>query len=253
MLVRAPLSARLLAWLPFVASAALVALAIDLALRSPLLGLLSGALALLVFVPQLVSRRRLRRILTSGDVNAVIAVWSRSLDRLPHPQTMGPLLLATALAAHGLTDRARRVLQRAERGDAWEAALEHRLFLGALIDAFEGEREQALEKAGALERLPLPAAGPFLQNRVLLLRAALAAFARAFARLARPGDAELLQRAANTSPLVHWAMRYAAAVALIDGGRSGEARRLVEAAPRWPEESAFHFFQLELEAQLKAA
>ncbi len=251
--VRAPLSARLLAWLPFVASAALVAVAIDLALRSPVLGLVTAVLALLVFLPQLLSRRRVRRILTSGDVNAVIEVWSRSLERLPHRETMGPLLLATALAAHGLTDRARRVLQRAERGDAWEAAIEHRLFLGALLDAFEGERQLALEKAGALERLPLPAAGPFLRERVMLLRAALGAFARAFARATQPGDAELLQRAAETSPLVHWAMRYAAAVALIDGGRSVEARRLVEAAPPWPEESAFHSFQRELEAQLKAA
>ncbi|HVJ20400.1 MAG TPA: hypothetical protein VM686_33525 [Polyangiaceae bacterium] len=253
MYVRSPLSARLWAWLPFVASAALVALAIDLALRSPLLGGLLGTLALLVFLPQLVSRRRVRRILVSGDINAVLEVWNRSLDQLPHRETLGPLLLATALAAHGLTDRARRVLERAQRGDAWEAAIEHRLFVEALLDAFEGQRVEALHKAESLEKLPLPAAGPFLRERMVLLRSALAAFTRAFARNARPGDVELLERAAKTSPLVHWAMRYAAAVAMVDGGRRGDARRMLDSAPPWPEESAFHFFHRELEAELKLA
>jgi hypothetical protein len=253
MYARAPFSARLLAWLPFVASAALVALALDLALRSPLLGALLGTLAGLVFLPQLLSRRRVRRILVSGDINAVLEVWSKSLEQLPHKETLGPLLLATALAAHGLTDRARRVLDRAQRGEAWDAAIEHRLFVEALLDAFEGQRESALHKAESLEKLPLPAAGPFLRERMLLLRSALAAFARAFARDTRPGDVELLERAARTSPLVHWAMNYAAAVAMVDGGRKGEARRLLESAPAWPEESAFHFFHRELQTELGTA
>jgi hypothetical protein len=252
MFVRPPLPARIVAWLPFVASAALVALALDLALRSPLLGGLVAGLALLVFLPQVLSRRRLRRILVSGDINAVLEVWNKSLDQLPHRETLGPLLLATALAAHGLTDRARRVLDRAERGDAWEAAIEHRLFVEALLDAFEGQRTEALQKAESLEQLPLPAAGPFLRERMVLLRSALGAFTRAFARSTRPGDVELLERAAKTSPLVHWAMRYAAAVAMVDGGRMGDARRVLESAPAWPEESAFHFFHLELLAELKA-
>lgn len=253
MYVRAPLSARFLAWLPFVASAALVALALDLALRSPLLGGLLGTLALLVFLPQLLSRRRVRRILVSGDINAVLEVWSRSLEQLPHRETLGPLLLATALAAHGLTERARRVLERAQRGEAWEAALEHRLFVEALLDAFEGDRALAQQKAESLEKLPLPAAGPFLRERMVLLRSALSAFTRAFARTTKPGDVELLERAAHTSPLVHWAMRYAAAVAMVDGGRRGDAQRLLESAPPWPEESAFHFFHRELLAELKLA
>ncbi|HEV8245244.1 MAG TPA: hypothetical protein VGP93_05730 [Polyangiaceae bacterium] len=251
--MRTPFSARILAWLPFVASAALVALSIDLALRSPALGIVVAVLALLVSLPQLLSRRRVRRVLMSGDVNAVIEIWSRSLERLPYRETMGPLLLATALAAHGLTDRARRVLARAQRGEAWDAALEHRLFLEALLDAFEGDRDLALQKAASLARLPVPAAGPFLRDRVILLRTALGALARAFARATAPGDVELLQRAADTSPLVHWAMRYAAAVALINDGRLSEVRSLLDSAPLWPEESAFHAFQRELEAQLQAA
>jgi hypothetical protein len=62
-----------------------------------------------------------------------------------------------------------------------------------------------------------------------------------------------LERAAQTSPLVHWAMRYAAAVAMVDGGRNNDARRVLDSAPAWPEESAFHFFHRELEAELKLA
>jgi hypothetical protein len=246
-------SARLLAWLPFVASAALVAIAIQLLFRSPVLGGLVLALAVIVLVPQFLSRRRLRRVLMSGDINAVLAVWTRAIDRVPHRETMEPLLLATAFAAHGLTDRARFLLERAKRGDAWEAAVEHRLFVEALLDTLEGQREDAVHKAESVERLPLPAAGPFLRDRVVLLRSALAAFARAFAHAARPGDVELMTNAGQSSPLVHWLMRYGAAVALIDRGSRLEARALLETAPRWPEESVFHLFHAEIDAELKLA
>ena len=69
-----------------------------------------------------------------------------------------------------------------------------------------------MRKAAALETLPMPGAGPFARRRVALLRRGLGALARAFAHASRDEDARVLARAAGTSPLVHWAMRYAAAV-----------------------------------------
>src|SRR5690606_3237941 len=114
------------------------------------------------------------------------------------------------------------------------------------------ERQRALERAEEIHCLPLPTASPFLRARVLLLRHALVALARAFARTSTPDDARLLERAAHKSPLVHWAMRYAAAIAHIDHREPERARALIASAPRWPEESAFHFFHEEIVAELSA-
>src|SRR5262245_54599168 len=119
-----PLFQRILGWVPFVLSAALVASALQLAFRRPALGLVLAELSLVLLIPQLLYRRRLRRVLRSGDVNAVLSAWGASVDRVPHPETMSPLITATALAAHGLVARARRALRLARRGPAWEAALE---------------------------------------------------------------------------------------------------------------------------------
>ena len=91
----------------------------------------------------------------------------------------------------------------------------------------------------------------FLIQRVVLLRTALGALARAFAHVARVGDVELLERAARKSPLVHWAMRYAAAVIRIERGERSKAEKLLEHAPNWPTESAFRSFHLELSAELQ--
>src|SRR5687767_5591650 len=167
-----PLRARLLAWVPFVASAALVAFGIQLAIKAPLMGALLGLLSGLVLVPQLLARQRVRRLLVSGNVDAVLQAWSSALERVPHPETMGPLLIATAFAANGMVDRARRALDRAERGAAWEAAIEHRLFIETLLEAFDGDRPRAIAKAEWLRQLPLPPAGPLLVGRVVLLRSA---------------------------------------------------------------------------------
>jgi hypothetical protein len=41
-------------------------------------------------------------------------------------------------------------------------------------------------------------------------------------------------------------MRYALAVVHIDQGRRSEALELIEAAPEWPEGSAFNAFQAEI-------
>jgi len=236
----------------FVASAALAAATLQLAWARPLVAaaLLGGALAFVL--SRWFARRRLRKVLRSGDVQSVLERWSPSLDRIPHPGTMGPLMTATAFAAYGWVDAARTALAAAERGPAWEAALEHRLFLDAMLLTFEGDRDGALEQAGRLQRLPLPRAAPALRDRVLTLRVAIFALARAFAHQAEPGDRELLEAASETSPLVFWAMRYAAAVVAIDQADWKRARSLLADAPAWPTESTFRAFHDEILRQIQA-
>jgi hypothetical protein len=236
----------------FVASAALAAAVLVLAWTRPALsaGLLGAAFALVA--TRWLSRRRLRRVLLSGDVRTVLERWSPSLGRIPHRETMAPLMTATAFAAYGWVDEARAALAAAARGPAWDAALEHRLFLDALLLTFEGDRDGALEQAGRLSRLPLPLAAPVLRDRVLMLRGSVGALARAFAHRSHPGDGDLLERASETSPLVFWAMRYAAAVVAIDGHAWDDARRLLADAPAWPAESTFRAFHDEILRQIPA-
>ena len=196
------------------------------------------------------ARRRLRRLLLSGDVRSVLARWSPSLARISHPATMGPLMTATAFAAYGWVGQARAALAAAERGPAWDAALEHRLFLDALLLTFEGDRDAALAQAVRLERLPLPPASSALRGRVRMLRVAVGALARAFAHQSQRGDGELLEQASHSSPLVFWAMRYAAAVVAIDQRSFMQARQLLAGAPAWPAESTFRAFHTEILAQI---
>jgi hypothetical protein len=137
-------------------------------------------------------------------------------------------------------------MARSAKGPAWDAALEHRLFIETLLDTYEGHRDAALTKARELVALPPPPVGPFARGRVLAMRSALSAFARAFAHEGQNGDLDLLERASNSSPLVHWAMRYAAAVLAVDRGDKGRARKLIANAPAWPEGCSFRDFQAEL-------
>jgi len=235
----------IVAWAPFVLSAAFVATAIELALHRRGVALVVAELSLVVFVPQLLRRRRLRRVLRSGNVDAVLDAWQASVERVPHPETMAPLITATALAAHGFSERAHRALSLARRGPAWEAALEQRLVVETLLSVFDGEPERAIQSSTTLEGLPLPPS-PFLRGRVAALRSAMSAFARAFAHRAAARDLSTLKTAARQNPLVHWAMRYAAAVASIDQGKRTEAARLLAGAPEWPKESAFASFHEEI-------
>lgn len=207
------------------------------------------AFAVLLFAPAVIGRRRMRRLLMSGDVERVIGTWEGSIQRVPHRETMAPLLQATAYASYGWIEAARRALGRAVRGPAWEAALEQRLFVETLLDTFEGDRERAVRKAQALEALPMPQAGLLARRRVALLRRGLAALARAFAHASHEGDAKVLAKAAGASPLVHWAMRYAAAILAVDRGRTGDVPLLLSGAPVWPPESAFHEYHAELLAR----
>jgi hypothetical protein len=206
-------------------------------------------LLLVVILPAWLSRRRMRQLLLSGDVRRVLGSWQGSLRRVTYPETMAPLMTATAYAAFGFIEGARTALERAARGPAWDAAVEQRLFVEALLDVYEGERSSAMTKAEALERLPLPRAGFWMRRKVALLRRGVGALARAFAHSSRGGDERLLLLAGRSSPLVHWAMRYGRAVFLVDAGRREEARALLSGAPAWPEESAFRAFHDELSGQ----
>jgi len=248
-----PRERRVIRWVAFVASAALVAAGLRFALHEPIVAAAVACILLAAWLGRWLSRRRLRRVLRSGDVIAVLRSWAGALDKLPYPATMAPLMAATAFAACGWIDKARAALAAAERGPVWEAALEHRLFLDTLLLTFEGDRDAALDQARRLVRLPLPRSTGVLRDRVLALRSAALALARAFAHQSEPGDDELLERASENSPLVFWAMRYAAAVVAIDRGDNGKATRLLAGAPPWPEESIFRAFHLEIEERARLA
>ncbi len=208
-----------------------------------------AALAILMLVPAVLGRWRMRRLLMSGDVERIIGTWAASIDRVAHGDTMAPLLQATAYASYGWVEAARRALGRAAKGPAWEAAFEQRLFVETLLDTFEGDRDAAVRKAEALEALPLPSAGPLARRRISVLRRGLAAMARAFAHTSRDDDARVLSRAAAASPLVHWAMRYAGAIVALDKGHPSDVPGLLAGAPAWPAESAFHEYHQELLAR----
>lgn len=234
----------------FVASAAAAAVALRFAWFEPEIAAALLAAAAIALGVRLVARARARRLLRSGNLDEVLARWAEAADRAPHRETLQPLLAATAFAAFGYPERAREALAAAARGPAWEATHEHRLFLDTLLCTFEGDRDGALERAARLARLPVPAVDAPLRARVETLREAVAAVARAFAHVTRPGDAALLERTADTSPLVFWTMRYAGAIVAIDEGDRARAERLIEGAPTWPAESAFRAFHDEIAAQL---
>ncbi|HMJ56372.1 MAG TPA: hypothetical protein VK540_30100 [Polyangiaceae bacterium] len=241
-----PRSGMFLARTAFVLSAAAVALGLRSAAHKPLAAALVALVIMTMVVPAYLSRRRVRQVLRSGDVHSVLTAWSGNIAKLPYRETMEPLITAAAFASCGWVDQARTALRRSARGPAWDAALEHRLFVETLLDAFEGDRAGALAKAERLATLPLPFAGPLLLGRVRVLRDALAAFARAFAHVGTPSDVALLERASKKSPLIHWAMLYAAAVVSIDLGQLSHAKKLLASAPPWPEGSAFCAFHEEL-------
>jgi hypothetical protein len=201
-------------------------------------------------LPAWLARRRIKRVLLSGDVHGVLRAWQPTMDRVPHPETMAPLMIATAYASYGWLDAARTALSRAVKGPAWEAAREQRLFIETLLCTFEGERETALEKLRELERLPLPARGVLVRRRVGHVRQGMAALVRAFGHESDAADRKRLERAAAASPIVHWAMRYAEAILAIDQGERARARALLQAAPDWPAQSAFASFHAELMGKL---
>jgi hypothetical protein len=122
------------------------------------------------------------------------------------------------------------------------------LIVETMLHTFEGDQSEAMAKSARLASLPLPDVGPALRARVEQARRAVAALARAFAHSSEAKDAELLTSAARENPLLHWPMRYAAAVVHIDAGQPARARKLIDSAPEWPEGSVFRSFQAELAA-----
>jgi len=237
---------RRLSLLPFAFACLGSILCAQLIARDPRFAAPLAIVGGLLMIPAVVGRWRTRQLLMSGDAERVIGAWEGAFGGVPHPETMAPLLKATAYASYGWIEAGRRALSRAVRGPAWDAALEQRLYIETLLDVFEGDREAALAKAHALEAMPAPAAGLLARRRVARLRGGLAAFARAFAHAGRDGDAAALKKAAGASPLVHWAMRYAGAILEVDRGRSAEARALIAGSPPWPKESAFREYHDEL-------
>jgi hypothetical protein len=227
-------------------SALCAAIAARMAWDQPRLLVPFAVIAVLMMLPAFLARRRMRRLLMSGDPTRVLGTWQGSLQRVMYPETMAPLMMATAYAAYGWIDSARTALERAVRGPAWDAALEQRLFIETLLDTFEGDRNGALSKAEELGRMPMPTSSFFARLRIARLRRGLLAMARAFAHKSDESDRRALRAAASTSPLIHWAMRYAAAVIAIDHGNKADVPGLLQGAPAWPEESAFRTFHNEL-------
>jgi hypothetical protein len=96
----------------------------------------------------------------------------------------------------------------------------------------------------------LPSVGAKLRDQIVVLRMSLGSLARAFAHHPMPGDLELLEQVARSSPLICWAMRYAAAIVAVDLGQTWSATKLLTGAPAWPEQSTFRLFHQELLTQL---
>lgn len=238
-------TSRLLRVVLFVASAGLFAALVQFSLRFPLIG--AGAVALVggYLAWRWWSTTRVVRMLRRGEVHEIIAHWSDGLDSTPHADTIAPLVTATAFAAFGRVDDARKALASAARGPAWEAAIEHRIFLDALLSTFEGDADHARTQVARLVTLPMPERRE-LADRVSALREAVAALVRAFQHRSVPGDLDRLEQASESSPLVHWAMRYAAAIVAIDSGDRDRAKGLIANAPAWPQESAFRSFHQEI-------
>jgi hypothetical protein len=236
---------RFLRVLVFVGSAGLFAALVRLSIQHPLVGLCVGSLLVGYFAWRWWTTTRVVRMLRRGQVHEIIAHWSDGLDRTPHAETIAPLVTATAFAAFGRVDDARRALASAARGPAWEAAIEHRIFLDALLSTFEGDADHARTQVARLVTLPMPERRD-LAARVGALREAVAALVRAFQHRSVPGDLDRLEQASESSPLVHWAMRYAAAIVAIDSGDRDRAKTLIANAPAWPEESAFRSFHEEI-------
>src|SRR5215471_21052898 len=98
--------------LRFVLSAALVAIGIRVAIHEPFSAAIGLAIVALMMVPRYLQQRRVREVLRSGDVRSVLHAWSANLAKLPHPETMGPLVTAAAFASCGWVEQARTALDR---------------------------------------------------------------------------------------------------------------------------------------------
>ncbi len=205
-----------------------------------------AALFAVTFIPRLVARYRLRQLMIAGEVDRILETWYPAISRTSAADTLAPLMAATAYAAYGRVDSARASMNRASYSAGWENALEQRLFVEALLDSFEGDRTSANEKAEQLEKLEIRGVGFFARRRIVQMRRGMTALTRAFSHRSLATDAALLERAGESSPLIHWAMRYASAIVAIDRGEPSRVRTLLASAPSWPVNSAFFDYHREL-------
>lgn len=233
----------------FIASAALVALVVQLSFTHPswLFALLG--LVLLLPLQRVIARRKLNQMLESGDVTRLLASW----ESLPNPSPRGlaaeRLMRATALASYGWTVRARQLLDIHQEPHTLTTGLEHRVFLEVLLSALEGNHDRSLAMAMALNSLPLPE-DRNVRQRAKTHREGAIAMARAFARCSRPEDRESLRRSCRQNPLLIWPMRYAEAQLSLQHGDSKQAKRLLRQAPPWPPQSQFRHLTQALQQSL---
>jgi len=238
--------------IPLLISAALVAVVIHDAFAHPLRCVALLLLSTCALFPPFLARRRLKKIMLSGDVAKVLSIWLPAARSHPDHDTAEPLVAATAFVAYGWVSEARNQLARVGCKLSSTAAMEHRLFVETLIEAFDGDREQAVHLANSLASLPLPEVDSGLKNQVILLRCSLVALARAFAHCSHDGDLDTLVKASNNSPLVSWAMRYAAAIVALDRGDVSKVPPLLNGAPSWPNDSMFRAFHDEISARIES-
>lgn len=233
----------------FVVSAAAIAGLIHVGFSHP--SWLVGTVGLLLLLPvqRIVARRKLNKMLESGDVTRLLESW----ESLPNPSPRGlaaeRLMRATALASYGWTVRARQLLEIHQGTHTLTSGLEHRVFLEVLLSALEGNHDRSIAMAMALGSLPLPE-DRNLRQRAKTHREGAIALARAFAHCGRPSDRELLRKAARQNPLLIWPMRYAEAQLSLQQGDSKGAKRLLRHAPPWPPQSVFRHLTLALQRAL---
>jgi hypothetical protein len=204
-----------------------------------------SALVLVTYVRAWRLRERLQQAMQAARVDDVLE--SLRAQTLGQDEGVYQLLSATALAAFGYVEQARRGLAQLERSAVMRTALEQRLIAEVLLDVFEGARNDALRKATLLELLPVPRG--VIDKKIAHLRQGIASFVRAFSHVALPGDDARLRGAAREIPLISWAMRYAQAIVAIDSGRASDVAGLLAGAPDWPLASAYHEYHAELLAR----
>jgi hypothetical protein len=236
-------------WAWLILSAGVVAAAIQQFWRESWFWLLPFVLVGYFWVPPLLAKYSLRRLVLRGDVQSLLASWDHRFESREAEATVRPLLRATVLAAHGWAVRAEQVLDLAQKGRLWDQSLEHRLMLASLLACLNGDNEHSLALAECLEQLPLPRTSSGRKRAVTLRRGTLA-MARAYAHQSQQDDVRWMQRCARVNPLLTWPMRYAEALVRIDRGELNRARSLLANVPNWPTTSRFHAFTGVLRARL---
>ena len=193
----------------------------------PVLGM-----AVLAMVRRYLRLGRLRLDYSSGDPRRVSSAlaeeWSEG--------TASRRLRALAMVGLGDFAAARRDLLGPRDADHDDREL--RLSTHIVMLAFEGQPLPALRLCHSLLALPVFAADG-QERRRRARREGIVAIARALCGAADEDDYRALHLAARFEPALHWACRYGAAVACCVKSETNLARKLVEHAPRWPQDSAF--------------